>query len=929
MSTQRHRIEPGNSIVPPRAWLLGVAVWLLVVSMFLALETRAKDNKAEGRQDPVEQLAAKLGDESFTVREHAMEELWKLGQKALPALRQIEASDDIEASERAKELIQYISAGLLFDSPEEVKEMVLGFFQSNDNGKIIIAHKLMKLGEWRQVMSLARLEKRTELRNSLAKIAWKEVKPIMLTAIADSDQVLVEEILMLSGDIEFYMPVRAFYHCHRGKLQEQLGQAAAMEEERAATWKMWLYRASGNIEAAIKEAQKANKPDEALLLRVLTGDAKPWLERSSSEGDSITQWGAELQQLRLEGKEDEAAALSQQWKQIVADRPVADRVIRCLAANGFREEALTLLQNSDQGAAFAFFNIIEMPEHSLKQLGIGENAKPPYTQWVNERIKNLEDKLDDDETIEQLFNLSAFLHERGEYDHARDVLAPMMKLLVKEKQDEERQSAWAEQITYMLAYGQGAMAVHFAKQRISQNELDDEAVFEIGKTLVSIWSPSSEHLDCLWAQLERRNAEDISKTLDEIGLLAGLLPDPQEQVNQIHDELMKEAHKQDQRLKQQMITMLYELCLQRNDINKASLMLDAHAALIEDSTADKMDIDYQLMRWERVEPVLEALVRDDPYDASNLMKCYIALSKLGKAEKAEQVYKQALLNTLGESRSLIVFGFYLLDAGYQEKAVELWLLAAAMSDLDGADNILGERNKLNALSDYKRAIASLANYGQALHHSKDWQRAAAISEVYARSVMSMESPAGLHTCLRARYQAEFCRGMLMLQQGRKPEALRRLKIAQRLVRGDGVLADDFFPTIKNKIPADTYDRWFDENYSHIQAACEKFPNSHNAHNTAAWLAARAIKNLDEAHAHAKKAVSMRPSQGAYLDTMAEVWFARGERNKAMEWSKKAIAASISNAQGSPRSLEMVYANFRELNKQYDHFKNDPLPNKAR
>ena len=74
---------------------------------------------------------------------------------------------------------------------------------------------------------------------------------------------------------------------------------------------------------------------------------------------------------------------------------------------------------------------------------------------------------------------------------------------------------------------------------------------------------------------------------------------------------------------------------------------------------------------------------------------------------------------------------------------------------------------------------------------------------------------------------------------------------------------------------------------------------------------------------------MRPSQGAYLDTMAEVWFARGERNKAMEWSKKAITASISNAQGNPRSLEMVYANFRELNKQYDHFKNDPLPNKAR
>lgn len=929
MSRQYHRIEPANTMVWPSIWLLGAFAWLLVLFVLLSLETQAKDAQDGSRQDPVEQLAAKLGDESFSVREQTMDALWKLGQKALPALRQVEASDDIEASERAKELILYISAGLLFDSPEEVKEIVLGFFQSNENGKIINTHKLLKLGEWEQVVYLARLEKDAEMRDKMAKYSWSKIRPIMLRAIAESNQERVDEILALFGDIEFFMPIRAFYYCYTDTLQQQLEQAEASEENNIATWKMWLHRANGNTEAAIKEAQQANKPEVADLLRVLNGNAKPWLERSAHRGNSITQWGAEVQQLRLQGKEDEASDMSQQWRQIVGNRPVAEQVIRCLAVNGFRDEALTLLQNSDEDAAFAFYNIYEMPEHSLKLLGIGENAKPPYTQWVDERVKNLEDKNGEDESIEQLVKLSSFLYERGEYDHARDVLTPMMKLFANQEEDEEEQSAWGEQITYLLAYGQGTLAVHFAKQRINQGELEDDVIVEIGKILLSHWSPSSEHFECLWTQLRKRNPDDISKTLDEVGLIAGLLPDPQGQINKIHDEMLQEAGKRDQSFKQQMITILYELCLLRNDIIKASLMLDTHADFIEDSVTDKMDISYQLMRWEQVEPSLEASIREDPSDAINLMKWQIALSKLGKAEEAEKVFNRALLQTLGEPRSLIVLGYYLLDTGFQDKAVELWLLAAAMSDLDGDDNIPVARNDLNSLGDYTRAIMTLANYGEVLFRRNDWQRAAAISEMYANSVMSGESPAGLHTCLKARYQAEFCRGMLLLQQGRKSEALRRLKIAQRLVTGNGVLADDFFPSIRNKIPEKTYDRWFDENFTHIQAACEKFPNSHNAHNTAAWLAARAVKNLDEAHAHAKKAVGMRPSQGAYLDTMAEVWFARGERNKAMEWSKKAIAASISNAQGSPRSLGMVYANFRELNKQYHHFKNDPLPNKAR
>ncbi len=116
---------------------------------------------------------------------------------------------------------------------------------------------------------------------------------------------------------------------------------------------------------------------------------------------------------------------------------------------------------------------------------------------------------------------------------------------------------------------------------------------------------------------------------------------------------------------------------------------------------------------------------------------------------------------------------------------------------------------------------------------------------------------------------------------------------------------------------------------HILAACKLYPKSHNSRNTAAWLASRSIRRLDEALKHSEAALTQRPTQGAYLDTMAEVWFAKGNRDKAIEWSQKAVDGSIANAQGNPRSEKMVFSNYKQLNKQLERFKNDRLPNASR
>lgn len=899
----------GNGVTQRRCWILCLVCCVFATVVLTGQETRAKTVKAGNDSLGVDQLALQLGDESFAVREHAMDELWKLGSDALPALRKVQVGDDIEASERATELIGYISVGLLYDSPAEVKAMVMRFFQSNEDGKIIMVHKLISMDQWRQVMALAKREKNAVLRGKISQICWRQkLAPMLRLALAKGDQAQVDEIFSLVGDIDYFMRVRAFYYGQTGKLSDELGKAAELTGQKAAKWRMWLHRVDGNMDAATTEALNAKLPVVADLLRVLDGDPVPYLERSAASGDDIYSWGCKLQLLRLAGKEEDAQALSRQWQDLARDDESRQRVMLCLAMNGFREQALELFETIAVYEAIAFYDVIEMPLRSLKLLGIPENARAAYEAWVAQRL----DKLDDENTRQEILMLAGLLNARGEEAQAREVILPMMTRLAMEDE-----SVWSEQIKAMVDGDLSALAIGFIRQRMAVDDVGQEQMVDLSKEIFG--SMPSESIDLLWDHLMKRKGDTPSQVLEELAMLAGLLPDPDNRVPELHRSLQQEAQQQDGAIKDLLITAIYQLCLVRGDITTASQMMDALAAEGLTLGENKNDLDFQLQRWELIEPVLAANVENRPADWSSLIKWHIALLKLGQSKQAAEIFSRAMIQTLGDPALLTTWGVALHDAGYESKAADLWFLAAAMSNLEND----------SSLHDYRRAISSLANWVQPLYRSGQWQKALAMSEMAAHSLMSRHVNSGIHTALRVRYQAEFCRGMEMLRQGRQAEGLRSLERAHSLMRGDGVLADDFFPALRQRIPEKTYNRWFEQSYALIEAACADFPRSHNSHNTAAWLAARAVRKLDEAHAHAEQALQMRPHQGAYLDTMAEVWFSRGERQKALMWSQTAIAASISKTSGSPRGLEWVLANYQQLNKQLHHFKNDPLPNKPR
>ena len=130
----------------------------------------------------------------------------------------------------------------------------------------------------------------------------------------------------------------------------------------------------------------------------------------------------------------------------------------------------------------------------------------------------------------------------------------------------------------------------------------------------------------------------------------------------------------------------------------------------------------------------------------------------------------------------------------------------------------------------------------------------------------------------------------------------------------GLLADHFFPSLRKAGLIKEHDQYFEKSWSIYSRLTKEYPNSERLHNGSAWMAARAVRHLSEAEEHAKKALALNPDQSAYLDTMAEVQFAKRDRKAAVKWSAQAVNFD------PPLSASGVM-----IRHQYERFLKEPFP----
>jgi tetratricopeptide (TPR) repeat protein len=196
----------------------------------------------------------------------------------------------------------------------------------------------------------------------------------------------------------------------------------------------------------------------------------------------------------------------------------------------------------------------------------------------------------------------------------------------------------------------------------------------------------------------------------------------------------------------------------------------------------------------------------------------------------------------------------------------------------------------------------LASLGETTVSAGHWKLASALYE--GSVITDVKIP------LNTRYQAEFTRGITALDEGKEEKGKKILEAAYALSPTGGSLADHFFPELRKRGFVALHDRLCLKSLSLLREEIAAFPNDDNVKNTFAWVASRANRNLLEAEQMMENALRGSPYSAPYLDTMGEVQFAMGRRDKAVEWSEKAVVRRISDP---------------TIRQQLLRFKNDPFP----
>lgn len=878
----------------------GLAAWMATAAA--APEPSAQSApKATGKS--LAELIRDLSNEKFRARENATRELWQIGEPALSALQKIAEEKDPEQSYRARELIRKIQLHITPDTDPEVMSLVERFAKATPNEKVALFEQMHKKRAWLQILKLYASEANPELQNQLQRSVQGVAVIAARECLLKGDTNTAREFLEMAPADAPGLLALADFHRSQGSLDAELKRAKALKGEQADAWQLALYRAAGNLEAARDCASAAGENKISVAMSALLGDPLPWLRDNPIGGVAgpILKPYTELAIRRWQGKTirpgDLEPLVHSAGSRNRDERQNGTNALFLLGETGLAEKAYVA---SSAVAAFSYFESLERIPEALKALGL-DPENPDYSKWVEKRVGRLSNndvgnQNDVSTDSHDLIVMANFLERRGLHPQCADAF--MKPLAAFAEKDAKVFTAFLGQLfggnATMSDESIGASllakeaAAAWAGDRVERWEEVVASTFGGQDEVIDLWDwlselqPKASRAECFegmlalcglgrdplrlrdkwlalaWTAIRQAPAENRKPLLDRMAFISGQNPD--------------------------VLTGL-KLWDQLDESSREEIPWRAH--ILDLSAAERWD-EAAAFFLKQIGLTLETKLDPQP----SLHACAAAcLRKAGRA--AEAAAQDSLVEKLALGNDAVeIANGYAYGCDYK-RAADWW--ARAVRQLDPGD---------------ENFAAALQLHAEMLMEQGKWKEVASISEVRAQMVASANSiSVSPLPCLRLRLQSDMGRALVNLKTDRAG-SVSVLGNCYRMFPCDGSLADDFFPAVRMAGLLKEHDEWFKDSWERVSAVIKRFPDSDNTYNTAAWLAARAQRNLDQAEGYLDKALAMNPDQSAYLDTMAEIQFARGNRKKALEWSARAL---------NFMPLDVL------LRRQHERFRTSPLP----
>jgi TPR repeat protein len=865
-----------------------------LLSLIACASFAAEVEEPSAAEAPFADLVLGLSSESFREREDATRALWEQGDAALEILRAASASKDPETAKRAAGVLEKVELRITPETAPEILDHIRRYRTAPQNLKANHINELRRRKAYFQLLKLYSMEEKPQAKADLAESIRGVAMQGAREAIAVDDYATAERFLRMSAKEPNDLIALAWVYRSMGKLGEGMEDPPAPEGVATEDWKITLLRVRGDLTGAIREAVEGRQARLFAGLKVLEGDPTLWI-RQNGKGDRGVQALDSYVQIALkrwEGKDvkdGDFAPLLEILKE--RDSDDLERALASLAALGRLGEAEKHLAKEQPELGFQHYISQERIGEALETLGLDPD-EPDYTEWAAERFAKLMREEDDDGSpLMELLVIAGFLETRGLSKELDEAYTGPLGKYAKEYPE--------GLLDFMRALFQpGTGAPRFAAAFAAAWAGDDDNRW--GEMFSVAFGEEDEVGEWLGWIAEIEPGVSRPDTMRVMMALFGMGSDPDGLSEKWLEKAWKAAKESPEADRAKHLLRIRMLADAKQDVATALKVRDSFGP---EDTDSRMwpSVDKFLSaagRWKEAADIIEE-------GGSNLKSspdfhAYMAatLRRAGMENRAAEHDAMAEKLSLGYSPSCARIGDLYVYGGDMKRAAEWYRRAAFHSDVSGND-----------------FVAALDTYARSMFEEGRWDIAASCYEALALTYTTERFTGGsLSGYSKARLNADLAKALAILPEDRG-RAIALLEGIHRNFMTDGVLADDFFPMLRKAGLKKEMEKWFGESWAKISGVIERFPECDNTRNTAAWLASRARMKVPEAEKHLKAALAKNPGQAAYLDTMAEVRFAMGDRAGAVKWSDLSLLRYPLT--DSPYDTM--------IRKQNHRFHNDPLP----
>ncbi|HEV3237525.1 MAG TPA: hypothetical protein VGZ25_11085 [Gemmataceae bacterium] len=804
-----------------------------------------------------------LDSNDFQTRENASKRLRAAGQSAEAALEEAFRNGEAEAKRRAEEILEDVRWGIYPDTPANVVEQIRHYKNSLDNNaKAQAGGQLFNMGVHGRsaILKIAKAEPDETQRRQLYQQCAQSLTQSVPSLLVEGQLTLLEELLELSlaSDTSEGAANYAAYWYFRGKIDDKIKELVPQMNKfasgrRAAHTLAYLYRAKGDRKNSLYAAEIYGGPD---LLEALLQEQGEWkklapLTRKTREM-VIPELGMMAACYRLAGEQEVVRLTCQEIGKAAAGKPDTDpahwQAAKALFLNDQPDDAVAILIKSKN--IYAAFEILatQMKVKEAFALAEKEGAADPKTKPMFDLLR------------------ARTLYGLREEERAQALLKPL-----REQISENSYASWFEALIDVenrlglkdQAFEDAANLLATTKVAGMPARLFNRLFLDKGPSAAAWWAFLRK------SQPDEKPAQQMTRVRD---LVAG-------------------------KVKAEELTALADFMERHAKTLNSKDTARAYLAVSESAQAAGQDA----LREQYLEKALA--VGKTP---ALLLRQGDLFAEKKQWDKAAQAYKQSWDEDNLQQLPLFLHGWALIQAGNDKEGrhfIELshWL---PLGNGFGRNIFAFELNKRGHLDESKRERALILTLGQPASLQRGQSLLQAMSEkvqggdflaaadFQQAAMLPILGPQAhfldINSHVMVPYRIHMLRARGLLSAGKLDDALTEAKACQTILPLAIEPALHVVPALEKADRKKEADELLRPLLERRLRLCKDYPKSYREHNAVAWLLVNCRRELDVALDHANEAVRLAPDNPGYLDTLAEIHFQRGDKDKAIEAIKKCM-----------------------------------------